>query len=441
MSEDYDTKKKEITLLEVDPFLRELEAMINNHKKWFNQSIDTSLPDVNILACNDSKVYNLPQGVVLILGCKYDEFSSLMNPLIASMAAGNHTIIVPEQSADSEKSRTLKELQRIVESYVNTNKVKFLDLSEKEISDLVSNKQVDFVFDSRWEQPENFETLTLESGVEYASKKKGLNLSIIEKNADVKVAARQLSEYKFYKSGQDSRNIDLVYVDRKIYGQLIAELKVNLLYLRSDKGHIIFLHGHFKNSEEYDKVISRYEELKEKYHIETIFNSDASKLACTPILYNFEKGSLGDIQPGDNFGPILAIKPFDELKEVLEEIEDRKDIGDVFFFGETREIFEDLKSLIPSKQLFFNSLLQTHRSGILPDLESVSGYPGITKGLMGYQTFSKPKVFISHSLGKYSISQNKFKSLKVPNKWLNKLATRHVVKGGGLLVALALLKL
>ena len=60
---------------------------------------------------NEGWIFNQPYGVVLVLGSKKSDLSSLLKPLFASIAAGNYTVIKPtERLVRSETDKLVIEI-------------------------------------------------------------------------------------------------------------------------------------------------------------------------------------------------------------------------------------------------------------------------------------------------------------------------------------------
>lgn len=60
---------------------------------------------------NDLRVFNQPYGVVLIIGTKRPDLSTILKPLISSIAAGNYNVIKPNvRNSEGETNYLIKRL-------------------------------------------------------------------------------------------------------------------------------------------------------------------------------------------------------------------------------------------------------------------------------------------------------------------------------------------
>lgn len=104
---DLGVSAPEAEIIEFMPLIQELNYLIDNHRKWFQQGLNTSIADYTMAISDGAKVVNLPVGNTLILGGLGNELTTVLRPLIYSIAAGNYNFIVPETFGTSSKSTTL----------------------------------------------------------------------------------------------------------------------------------------------------------------------------------------------------------------------------------------------------------------------------------------------------------------------------------------------
>ena len=52
----------------------------------------------------------------------------------------------------------------------------------------------------------------------------------MDKNSNLKLSAKLLSEQKFYNAGQSTNNIDMIYVHEDVCNELVEEMKMSVFY-------------------------------------------------------------------------------------------------------------------------------------------------------------------------------------------------------------------
>lgn len=394
LAQDFGLSKEEVEIFELDPLLRELENLIKDHKKWFQQPIDCPATHSSILPKSSSKVFSIPMGTVLILSNKKFELQTIIHPLITSLAAGNYTVVLPEifsNNSDPKGTHTFKTIKRLVEKYISPERVLILDPSTS-LDELVESKRVDMIYDCRTWKGEIGQK-AVERGIEYVKYESRINISIVDKHADVVHAARMLADFKYYKSGQDFNNLDTIYIDESIYQEFISAFKLALFYERTVDGPSNFQHGRILNEEIFEKIEEALiNEKLETSGIHPTSKANPDKLFISPILIK-DPSPESSLFVKKHNSPVLPIVTFTSLNNKLEELSSLNNLGSIYYYGGSTGIFQDLKSILSYRQLYYNSTGQLGRSAILPSFSQMSGSASTSVGIFGFQTFTRSKLF------------------------------------------------
>lgn len=209
MEEDFAINQQEAEVRELMPILYDIETLLNQEDYWHQQPIDVSTED-NYLSTTTS-IINQPFGLVLILGSKHSELDTILKPLAGSIAAGNCSVLVP--NIGEQSSQTDKVLATILKESLDPSRVLILDQLDISIETLILQNQFDLVFtnqDPSQNQP--LHQFCSEHAIPLKKHTNGMNIALIEELADVKSAAKDLALNKFYKSGQHTANLDVIYV-------------------------------------------------------------------------------------------------------------------------------------------------------------------------------------------------------------------------------------
>ena len=253
MEEDFAIKQEEAEIRELLPILYDIGNMIDSDNFWHAQHIDVSVED-NYFSAH-AQIINQPYGLVLILGSLHSELDSILKPLIGAIAAGNCCIIVP--NIGEKETRTDALLARILRENLDPSRVLVLDHNDLDLNELILQNNVDLVFTSQ--EPEMAQPLhqfCAEHGVPIKKHTNGLNIALIEEMASIRQAAQDLALNKFYKSGQHTANLDIIYVHEKVYEDFLIEYKDALFNLyNSSVKQDIQNHGKIVNKKEYSRII------------------------------------------------------------------------------------------------------------------------------------------------------------------------------------------
>jgi aldehyde dehydrogenase (NAD+) len=430
MSKDFGISEEQLEILEYSPLMRELDQVLLQYKSWFNQSLDTPISS----GFSSSKVFNLPMGTVVIFGSRQDELATLLYPLIHSIAGGNYTVLVPEASSSS----TLAAIEYIVNKYLHPNRV-FLaqrDLPLTQLEQIYAKHGIDMIFDSRGsESSKQNAALASKYGVRCVSNAPGKNVVVVDMNADIKECCKMIAEQKFYKAGQASSGIDLLYVEASIYPSFIEEFKKNIYYEHSAASPSMGQHGKLLDRLAFSKAEKDCQDANHGGILESTYSIHPDTLTIGPVLIKDPKtGSLILSQKHPN--PILPIVTYKNLNTVIEDLTKTSDLGSLYFFSSNNSLLKDIKGLLPFKQVFFNTGNLYTSSAYTPNFDRFSVHGASAQGLFGLQTFTRQKLISRGAEPCYSISSRRF-SFKPPAVWLNRLSRRHLVPAG--LVSLALL--
>ena len=190
---DFNNIQEVVWLTEIGPILQELEFAINHLKDWMTpEKVNTN----SFNFPSNSYIINEPIGRILILGCWTQPFQSCFIPLIHAIAAGNSVIIKPSEKAPHSSFIISKIVADVFDpTYVRCfegdgpESLKFI-MSQYKINHLfytgnglIGRQLYKFAAD-------NFLPVTLSLNT--------ICPCIVDKEADLKIAARRILSAKFY---------------------------------------------------------------------------------------------------------------------------------------------------------------------------------------------------------------------------------------------------
>lgn len=228
--DDYGINKYEAEIMEYTHVLKEITLLMDNFKSWREQNLNTAWPNCT----NQSSVLYHPYGTVCILSSKKDSLASILKPLATSIAAGNYNVVVPDCDVENS-SNVLKATLEIVEQ-LDSERV-FVNYGENiNLEELLKMNKVDMVFSTKdIEESINNYVIASQYDVEFKCHSNGWSVGIVDQYADIGVASKLITQKKFYKSGQDVHNLDLVFVNKKISEAFITRVKDSIYQFYATK--------------------------------------------------------------------------------------------------------------------------------------------------------------------------------------------------------------
>ena len=288
--------------------LEEIKFAKKNLKKWMKKKrVRKSL---TTFPAKSFYIYE-PLGVTLIISPWNYPFNLSLGPVVGAISAGN-TIILKTSSKSKE---TTKIISKIIGDNFREEFFIHLDNSKIDYDELIS-KPYDHVFYTGGpdvakkimeSQSANLTKLTLELG--------GKSPCLVEKSADIKMAAKKIAWAKTVNAGQTCIAPDYIIVDTSIKADLISELVANLTQFygkdpieSKDLPRII-------NENHFDRLLGLIDQEKIVFGGE--FDRQTLKIAPT-IMDGVE---FSDPVMGEEiFGPIIPIISYENLDQILNKI-------------------------------------------------------------------------------------------------------------------------
>ena len=310
--------------------LEEIKFAKKNLKKWMKKKrVRKSL---TTFPAKSFYVYE-PLGVTLIISpCNYP-FNLSLGPVVGAIAAGNTVIL----KTSSKSTETTKIISKIVGDNFREEFFIHLDNENLDYDELI-NKPYDHVFYTGGPsvakkimeaQAPYLSKLTLELG--------GKSPCLVEKTADIKMAAKKIAWAKTVNAGQTCIAPDFLIVDKTVKDELVSELKSNLIGFyggnqldNQDLPRII-------NSHHFDRLLSLIDKNK------VVFGGlyDKENLKITPTIMDgvdFVDPVMGE----EIFGPIIPIIAYDDLDKILEKIKRMPKPLAFYTFTNNKEVEEKI---------------------------------------------------------------------------------------------------
>ncbi|MBN8237196.1 aldehyde dehydrogenase [Halobacillus kuroshimensis] len=314
---EYEAYASEIAFLksEIDHHLKQL-------KNWM-QPTKVKAP----LTHTGSKNYikKEPFGTVLVIAPWNYPIQLALAPVIGAVAAGNTVILKP-----SELTPTVSwVLKKMVEQYFPSSYISVVE-GDKDVTQELLDQPLDYIFFTgsvpvgkiiMEKASQRLIPVTLELG--------GKSPTIVHKDASVDLAAKRIVWGKFTNAGQTCIAPDYLYVHHEVKADLIRSMKK---YIQEFYGE------HPLKNPDYTKIVnaSHFERLSNYLTSGTTVVGGAvderqEKIAPTIL----DQVTWADpVMQDEIFGPILPVLTYDELDEVVEQINERPKPLALYYFGE-----------------------------------------------------------------------------------------------------------
>lgn len=306
--EDLGKSDFESCMCEYSMTLSELDYMLKNTPKFAREK---TVPTPLAQFASRSYVKPSPYGVVLIMSPWNYPFMLTMDPLIDALAAGNTAILKP--SAYSPATSRIIEI--IIRECFPSKYVAVITGGRAENACLLQ-QHFDYIFftgskavgQTVMEQASKHLTpVTLELG--------GKSPCIVDRTADLKVAARRIVFGKYLNCGQTCVAPDYILCEESVKDELIADVVREILrqfgrdpLANDDYGKII-------NEKHFKRILGLIDPDKVVYG----GDYDADTLQIEPTV--MDNVSFSDAVMGEEiFGPIMPVLTFTSMDDVIQKI-------------------------------------------------------------------------------------------------------------------------
>lgn len=327
LNQDLGKSEFEAYTTEIGFVYKSLKHMIKNLSNWAKpEKVKTPL----YLMPSKSYIIKEPYGTVLIIGPFNYPLQLLMEPLIGALAAGNCAVIKPSEHTPAVSAV----FAEMIEKNFNKRYIRVMEGGIETTSALIHSR-FDYIFFTGSPKvgkivmaaaAENLIPITLELG--------GKSPVIVEKTANIPLAAKRIVWGKFINAGQTCVAPDYVLVDSQIKDMLIKHIKNAVLD---------FFGNEPLNNPDYGKVIDEKQFTRlsamidmEKEHLLYGGNYVKENLRIEPTLIEVDSKE-SPVMEDEIFGPLLPIMQYRDLDEAISIINSYPKPLAAYLFTESKE--------------------------------------------------------------------------------------------------------
>ncbi len=297
-----------------------------SHLRCWMKSRRVSTPLKMMPSC--SRIVSEPLGCSLIMSPWNYPVQLLLNPLVGAISAGCTAILKP--------SPYVPNVSRIIEEMITaTFDKRYVAVVQgnREVNKALLDERFDIIFFTG--SPElgrkvmaaaakNITPVVLELG--------GKSPCVVDKDADIEVAARRIAWGKTLNAGQTCIAPDYLLIHRSREKEFVEAFRKSLTRLHGTE---------IKSSRHYvrlvtDKAFARVSGYLKDGKVVLGGSTDAKERYIEPTL-------LADVSPyspvmqEEIFGPVLPMIPFDDRKEALDFIRKREKPLALYYFGKVKD--------------------------------------------------------------------------------------------------------
>lgn len=327
LKQDLNKSEAESYMTEIGMVLEEIKTLVKHTPKWAAAKyVKTPIAQFY----GRSFILSEPYGVVLVMSPWNYPFQLSITPLVGALAAGNCVILKPSAYAP-EVSQVMAD---ILSECFPAKYVAVVGGGRQENQELLEQK-FDYIFFTGGVEVGK---LVMEKAAKHVTPVSlelgGKSPCIVDKTADLKLAAKRIAFGKLLNSGQTCVAPDYLYVEETVKTELITYLK---RYIKEFLGEDPF------QNPDYPKIINEkhYRRIMSLIEGETIlaggYGSETDKYQIAPtLLDNITPASK--IMQEEIFGPVLPILTYKHIKEVTEYVNGRPKPLALYLFTTDRQL-------------------------------------------------------------------------------------------------------
>ena len=307
--------------------IAEINHTLRHLKSWMKRDrVRTNLLNFP----SRSFIYKEPMGVVLIIGPWNYPLQLLLTPWVGAIAAGNCAVLKPSEFAPA----TAAVIQKIIEETFPKNYISYVQgEGAAVIPEMMEAFRFDHVFYTGSSQVgKSIYALAAKQLIPVTLELGGKSPCVVEKDANIRVAARRIALTKFSNAGQMCVAPDYVLAHQSIKGELVQELKKAISEFYLEDASLSYNYGRIVN----EKQFLRLKYYLDHGHILYGGKHDQASLYIQPTL--IENVSMHMAVMGEEiFGPVLPILTFSEYEEARDLIRQNPEPLAFYLFTESRE--------------------------------------------------------------------------------------------------------
>jgi len=394
---DFGSRSREESLLtNVVGSIEPLKFAKKNLRRWMRPEKRKAMFPLNLVGAKAEIRYQ-PLGVVGVISPWNFPFNLTFGPLAGALAAGNRVMIKPSETTPASSAL----MQRMFASAYDETEVA-VAIGGSEVGRAFAGLAFDHLLFTGATSvgrhvmraaSENLVPVTLELG--------GKSPVIVGRSANLRDTARKIMTGKMMNAGQICLAPDYVFVAKEQKAELVEALKVSV----SEMG------SHLADNPDYTSVINQRHRDRLEGYLAEARSLGAEVVEMNPAGEAFASGAHCKMPPSlvlepddkmavmtdEIFGPVLPIKSYDQIDEVIDYINERDRPLGLYYFGSDATEQERVLSRTISGGVTINDVVIHVSMEDLPFGGVGSSGMGSYHGREGFKTFSHARSVLTQS--------------------------------------------
>ncbi|MEP2026190.1 MAG: aldehyde dehydrogenase family protein [Reichenbachiella sp.] len=339
-----------------------------------------------------------PKGVCLIIAPWNFPFNLIGSPLVSCLAAGNTAILKPSEHTPAT-SELIKEM---VADVFQPDEVAVVQGAVAETTDLLE-LPFDHIFFTgstnvgkiiMGAAAKNLSSVTLELG--------GKSPVIIDETANADDAARKIVWGRFNNNGQTCIAPDYIFISEKVRDKFVASAKKYILQLFDSENKGMAQtddYSRLVNVGHTNRLINMLEEAKKSganVEFGGTYNVDDKFIEPT-LLSNIDETNR--IWKEEIFGPIVPMKTFEEITDVIDHINNNDKPLSLYLFTKSGKMKKRITQATSAGTMVINDVVVQYAHPNLPFGGVNQSGIGKSHGKFGFMEFSNQKSVLSQRIG------------------------------------------
>ncbi len=337
-----------------------------------------------------SYLYKEPYGTVLIIGPFNYPFQLLIEPMIGAIAAGNSVVLKPSEHTP----HVAAVVRELIEGIFDPAYIRVIE-GERETTSALIHAPFDYIFFTgsvpvgrivMEAAAKNLVPVTLELG--------GKSPVIVDKTANLEVAARRIIWGKLINTGQTCIAPDYVLAHQEIREELMEELKAAIVSFYGADVSKSGDYGRIVNERQFDRLAAILE--ADRGRVVYGGRSDRADLYMEPTLLATESWSDAAMQD-EIFGPILPVLAYERLDEAIRMINSRPKPLALYVFAEEKQVQNEVLERVSFGGGCINDTITHVANHNLPFGGVGNAGIGAYHGQYSFELFSHTKSIVAKS--------------------------------------------
>ncbi len=385
LHEDLHKSPFEAFSTEIGLVLKEIKHHIKHVKQW--QRPEKKLTPF-LFFPSKSNIFKEPYGLALIIAPWNYPFQLLFSPLVGAISAGNCVVLKTSPSAPA----TAKVMDSIISACYSPDYVSIFH-GNREMNQLLLSQRFDYIFYTgspavgkvvMKAAAEHLTPITLELG--------GKSPCIVDKNADIRTAARRIMWGKTINAGQTCIAPDYLFVHKSIKNTFITALQEAVHMMFGDNPQA---------APDYPRIVSptamqRLIGYIDKGNIVFGGRYDLADKYIEPTVVDNLTADAGLLSE-EIFGPIFPLMTFDDIQEVITYINEREKPLALYFFSKDKQAVHKILGQTSSGSVCINDTIIHVANHRLPFGGVGNSGMGAYHGKYSFDTFTHKKATVVSS--------------------------------------------